>query len=250
MMRVTQFIPAPLKRPLKDAKKALTAMACRGSGRYCPVCEKPARKFAEAGIIARKDARCIHCGSLERQRLVWLYFNRKTNLFGGSIQSMLHVAPEAAIEILLRRRLGAAYLSADLRNPRAMIKMDVTDIRYPDRSFDVIYCSHVLEHVPNDKKALREFYRVLKRGGWAILLVPVEADETFEDLSITDPKERLRLFGNPGHVRRYGPDYADRLRDAGFRVKVAPPADFLSSQEIEQMGITSVAGDIYHCEKN
>ena len=162
---------------------------------------------------------------------------------------MLHVAPEPVFETLLKRRLGGAYLTADLRNPRAMVKMDVTDIRYPDEHFDVIYCSHVLEHVPDDKKALWEFFRVLKNNGWAVLLVPVDADKTFEDPSVTDPKERLRLFGNRGHVRRYGPDFADRLRDAGFKVKVTTPSDFLTSQEIEQMGITRDAGEIYHCEK-
>lgn len=162
---------------------------------------------------------------------------------------MLHVAPEPVFETLLKHRLGTAYLTADLRNPRAMVKMDVTDIRYPDEHFDVIYCCHVLEHVPDDKKALREFFRVLKNDGWAILLVPVDADKTFEDLSITDPGERSRLFGNQGHVRRYGPDFADRLRDAGFKVKVTAPADFLSSQEIEQMGLAREAGEVYYCEK-
>jgi SAM-dependent methyltransferase len=250
MINLTIWIPAPIKQPLKDTKKALMDMACRGTGRYCPVCGKSSRKFAKAGIVARKDARCIHCRSLERQRLVWLYFNRKTNLLGGGIQSMLHVAPEPAFETLLRGSLGSAYLTADLHNPRAMVKMDVTDIGYPDRYFDAIYCSHVLEHVPDDRKAMGEFYRVLKPGGWAILLVPVEADQTFEDLSIIDPKERLRLFGNPGHVRRYGPDFADRLREVGFKVTVTAPAGFLTPAEIEEMGITSAAGEIYYCEKN
>ncbi len=102
----------------------------------------------------------------------------------------------------------------------------------------------------DDKKALREFCRVLKNTGWAVLLVPVDADKTFEDASITDPEERLRIFGNRGHVRRYGRDYADRLRDAGFKVKVTVPSDFLTGRDIAQMGITGEAGQIYYCTKN
>jgi SAM-dependent methyltransferase len=249
MINVASLIPPGLKRPLRRARSVFETISCRGSGRYCPVCEKPSRKFAPAGIVARSEARCIHCGSLERQRLVWLYFTRTTNLFSGAVRSMLHVAPEPAIESRLRQRLGGAYLSADLRNPRAMVKMDITDIQYPDERFDAIYCCHVLEHVPDDKKAIREFHRVLKRGGWAALLVPVDAEKTFEDPSVTDPRERLRLFGNPGHVRRYGPDFADRLREAGFGVTVIAPADFLSPEEIGRMGITREAGEIYYCEK-
>jgi SAM-dependent methyltransferase len=249
-MRVASLLPAALKRPLRDARNIIADMACRGSGRYCPVCEKSSRKFGKAGVVSRADARCIHCGSLERHRLTWLYFTRRTNLFHRNIGKMLHVAPEPVFENLLKRHLGQAYLTADLHNPRAMIKMDITDIRYPNEAFDVIYCSHVLEHVPDDKKALREFYRVLKRGSWAVLLVPVDADKTFEDLSITDPEERLRLFGNRGHVRRYGPDFADRLREAGFKVTVAAPADFLTGAEIERMGITREAGEIFYCEKS
>jgi SAM-dependent methyltransferase len=162
---------------------------------------------------------------------------------------MLHVAPEQALETRLKACLGSAYVTADLHNSRAMIKMDVTDIRYPNDHFDVIYCSHVLEHVRNDRRAMSELYRVLKKSGWAILLVPIEADQTFEDPTVTDPKERLRLFGNPGHVRRYGPDFADRLRDVGFVVAVVSAAEFLSATEINRMGITSAAGDIYYCQK-
>jgi len=101
---------------------------------------------------------------------------------------------------------GSNYLTADLFDPLAMVKMDVTNIEYPDHSFDVIYCSHVLENVQDDRRALREFYRILKPNGWAILLVPVTAQKTFEDPSVTSPEDRLRLFGETYRVRRYGPD--------------------------------------------
>jgi SAM-dependent methyltransferase len=200
--------------------------------------------------MRREDALCMFCGSLERHRLVWLYFKRKTNLYSGNSLKMLHVAPEEVFEKLLRTQLGSNYLTADLYNPRAMVKMDITDIQYPDDSFDVIYCSHVLEHVIDDKKAMREFLRVSKPNGWAILLVPIVAEHTFEDLSITEPAERARLFGQEDHVRNYGRDYEDRLREAGFDVDVIYPEDFLSKEEIVSMGITKSAGEIYFCNRS
>lgn len=125
----------------------------------------------------------------------------------------------------------------------------LTDIRYPDESFDVILCSHVLEHVQDDRKAMREFHRVLKPDGWAILLVPITADKTFEDPSIVDPQARLAAFGQEDHVRRYGPDYIDRLREAGFTVEVTRPADLVAPDGIVRMGLTAAAGEIYYCTK-
>jgi len=130
-----------------------------------------------------------------------------------------------------------------------MVKMDVTNIQFPNESFDVIYCSHVLEHIPDDRRAMREFCRVLKSDGWAILLVPVTSDQTFEDPSIVDPKERLKAFGQEDHVRRYGPDYIDRLSDAGFNVEMTKVSDLADSTEAVRMGLTPVSGDIYYCTK-
>lgn len=128
--------------------------------------------------------------------------------------------------------------------------MDVTDIQYEDGSFDVIYCSHVLEHVPDDRKAMAEFHRVLKPDGWAILLVPITASKTIEDPSVTAPEDRLRLFGQEDHVRKYGPDYIDRLINAGFAVKEIAATDFLSERGIRRMEVqTHVAGNIFLCTK-
>jgi len=165
---------------------------------------------------------------------------------------MLHVAPEEAFRSRFSKNLGKGYLTADLYNPSAMVKMDITDIQYPDETFDVIYCSHVLEHVPDDKKAMREFYRVLKPEGWAVLLVPILDGQTYEDPSITDPQERLKAFGQEDHVRKYGTDgvYLDRLKETGFHVEIIQPSDFLDDKQIEKMGITDAAQDIYYCTKH
>jgi len=138
-------------------------------------------------------------------------------------------------------------MTADLFAEDVDVKMDICDIRFADETFDIVYCSHVLEHVPDDRKAMREFRRVMKPQGWAILLVPITVQQTVEDPSIIDPKERLRLFGQEDHVRRYGLDYVERLKISGLAVKKVLPDDFLSNDDILLMGITQAAGEIYFC---
>ena len=190
------------KKLIRFLTHVLQIIVYSGKGRHCPVCGKDSRKFRPTGVVRREDAICVHCGARERHRFVWLYFNKMTDLFDGRPKKVLHIAPESCLESGLRSRLGQNYITADLFNPKAMVRMDITDIQYPDGYFDVVYCSHVLEHVPDDKKAMREFRRVLKQNGWAILLVPITADKTFEDPSVVDPAERVKLFGQHDHVRR------------------------------------------------
>ena len=181
---------------------------------------------------------------------MWLYFVNRTDLFDGKPKRMLHVAPEQCFERRLSARLGAGYLTADLLDPHARERMDITDIQHPDESFDVIYCSHVLEHVPDDRQAIREFHRVLRKDGWAMLLVPITADRTMEDPTVTDPADRLRLYGQADHVRRYGPDYVDRLREAGFEVAITQVSDLIEEDEAVRMGLTAAdSAEIYHCRK-
>lgn len=220
-----------------------------GSNRTCPICGMSSKQFLDAGIVPRSDARCPFCRSLERHRLSWLFFERKTDIASNPPQAALHIAPESILEKKLRPLIGEGYVTADLFAENVDLKMDITDIQFPDSSFDFIYCSHVLEHVPDDRKAIREFRRVLTAKGIALLLVPITAKETFEDPSIEDPKERLRLFGQKDHVRRYGPDYVSRLKEEGFKVEEIRGEDFLTSTEIEQMGITPASGELYICRK-
>lgn len=215
--------------------------------RYCPLCRRYERGFEPHGVVPRPDARCPHCGALERHRLIWLFMTSRTNLCDGRPKRMLHVAPEQAFEKPMSAVPGLDRLTADLA-PGAMVQMDLTDIHYPDATFDVIYCSHVLEHIPDDRRAMREMFRVLKPGGWAILQVPILRDVTFEDPSVTDPAERLRLFGQDDHVRVYGLDYADRLRAAGFRLKVEDFGATLSARRRQLYGL--MEGErVYFCEK-
>jgi SAM-dependent methyltransferase len=220
-----------------------------GQARFCPVCEKSSRRFLPFGVPSRRDACCPRCGALERHRLVWLYFSRHTGLFSGAAVKMLHIAPEPCFESRLKKRLGKNYLSADLNSRRAMVKMDVSAIPFPDGSFDALYCSHVLEHVADDRQALREFFRVLRTGAWAIIMVPVGSAPTVEDPAVTSPAGRLKAFGQEDHVRRYGPDFIERLEEAGFSVRVGRVNELFSAGESSRMGLTAAAGDIYHCRK-
>ena len=132
---------------------------------------------------------------------------------------MLHVAPEQCFMDRFEEIHGENYITADIESPLAKVKMDIHDIPFPENTFDVTFCNHVMEHVDDDLKAMGELHRVLKPGGWGIIQVPFFPpipDETFEDASITDPKERERIFGQDDHVRLYGKDYPNRLRKAGF----------------------------------
>ena len=133
---------------------------------------------------------------------------------------MIHMAIEPCLEPRFKKWLGVKYLTTDLFNPHAMVTINITNIEYPDQSFEIIYCSHVLEHVQDGKKEIRKFSRVLKDNGWSILLVPIYAEKTFEDPSKIEPAERLKAFGQEDHVRRYGPDYINILQEIGFRVEV------------------------------
>jgi SAM-dependent methyltransferase len=237
-----------VKLLLLSAMRYVAAIPYRGTGRYCPICEKTSKSFGPFGLDLREDAQCMHCGSLERHRLVWLYLQRKTHLFDSGPKTILHVAPEGAFVPRLRERFGGGYITADLHDAYTMVKMDVMDIQFSDNTFDFINCSHVLEHVPDDRLAMREFYRILKPDGFAILLVPIWREVTFEDPSVVEPEERLRVFGQSDHVRIYGRDYVHRLAEAGFVVEESVAADLLSEDEIELMALRN-AGELFVCTK-
>ena len=233
-----------LKPPLKTLRRIFYS----GNNRFCPVCECSSSAFLPLG--QRADARCVVCGSLERHRLLWTFLKEKTDLFDDQIKQILHIAPELCFESRLRKKFANSYITADLLAPSAMVKMDITCIQYPDQSFDVILCSHVLEHIQDDKQAMKEIYRVLKNDGFAILIVPIsDKEKTFEDPSIVSPQERLKYFGQEDHVRIYGLDYIDRLCDAGFKVSVTSVKDLCSEETADLMGLTIASGNIYKCTK-
>ena len=225
-----------------------------GDAYQCNVCGRSFRKFRQ-DATTNFDPLCPLCGSWSRHRTFLLYFKQRTDLFDGKPKRMLHVAPEVFMTPIFRAERNIDYLSGDLEpgNPaigEAMVKLDVTDIQYPDNSFDVIFCSHVLEHVPDDKRGMRELARVLKPGGWALIAVPIVPSRarTFEDPTVTTPAERLRVFGQSDHVRIYGSDFPDRLRESGFDVTVDAFASGLSEEIVRRHGLSRE--NIFLCRKH
>jgi SAM-dependent methyltransferase len=155
---------------------------------FCPLCNTSANQFAPFGLRGTPNRQCPTCGSLERHRFAWQFLLNNTNFLDGSNKALLHVAPEEILEALFRRVPGINYLSADLFSPQAMVRMDITAIDYPDDSFDVIYCSHVLEHVQEDRQAMREFKRVLRKDGACLIQIPLYTTPTEEDPTVTSPE--------------------------------------------------------------
>ena len=204
---IVDTVPKKRRAQAQRLYRPVVAQAMRGDAVECPICGGRFRKFASKHGAGgrRRGARCPRCGSLERHRLLWLYLTQEKDLLAPPTR-LLHFAPEPGIGERLQARPGLDYLSADLNAPPAMVEMDVQAIPADDASFDAVICNHVLEHVPDDRQAMREILRVLKPGGWAIIGVPLQQsrDVTFEDPAITSPAERERVYGQFDHVRIYG----------------------------------------------
>jgi SAM-dependent methyltransferase len=160
---------------------------------------------------------------------------------------MLCIAPEPQLEERFRQVSKLDYLTLDLSNPRAEIHADITNAPFPEEIFDIIYCSHVLEHVLDDRKALFELVNLLKSDGWAIILVPLSSSVTYEDPLVTDPEDRKKVYGHPSHVRHYGPDFRDRLEAAGFSVRVFLATDVVDKKDIIRLGVKQET--IFFCTK-
>lgn len=183
--------------------------------KQCPCCGHLGR-FDTYGHPPRYGARCPKCGSLERHRLIVLA-DQKADFFTG--KTVLHFAPEQ----ILSRIIGASanrYVTADLAPGRADRILNIEQINQPDLSWDVVVCSHVLEHV-QDKVALAELHRILREGGLLVAMVPLIEGwkTTYEDPTITSERDRQTHFGQFDHVRYYGRDFRDRLENAGFDIR-------------------------------
>ncbi len=237
------LVPRPLMQRMATWVVPIMGLIYIGEGKRCPICGCQRRKFLPYGYVTpRENALCPSCLSLERHRLLWLYLERETKLT-KSRPMLLHIAPELSIMRKLKviyKSFRKRYLTADLESPLAYLHFDVQQIPLDDNYAEVILCNHLLEHVANDRLAMRELYRVMKPNGWGILLSPVEYDRcvTFEDDSITDPKERTKIFGQYDHRRIYGLDYADRLREAGFEVEEIRYLESLTPTEKEEYALT------------
>ena len=226
------LFPRPLLIRVSQWLYPLLDLWYRGKGFTDPINGKSYRKFLPYGY-QKQRSNVLSPGtlSLERHRLLWLYFNRETDFFYRAAD-VLHIAPEQAFVKRFRQLNHRSYITSDLHSPIADVQADICNLPFSDQQFDWVVCNHVLEHISNDKIAMQEIYRVLKPGGTAILQVPLRLDQdTFEDDRITDPKERAQVFGQYDHIRIYGKDYQNRLKQVGFTVKMLAYAEQLTLEE-------------------
>ena len=215
-----RFVPRKYLQLFSHIPLKVYAAFMRGNDVECTVCENKFTKFLPYGRLSpRENALCPSCLALERHRLMQLYLKEKTNFYTQN-HRVLHVAPEYCFLHRFDKLANLDYITADIESPLAKVKMNIEAIPFPDNSFDVIFCNHVLEHVEDFDQATRELYRVLRPGGWAIMQSPqnMAMAETLEDPSITDPRERERIFLQSDHLRLFGRNYGQELARAGFTV--------------------------------
>lgn len=225
------LFPRPLLIKLSYLVRPVIALSLKGNNFTDPIDGKSFRKFLPYGYgKQRENALSPSTLSLERHRLLWLYLKEQTNFFTAN-KKVLHMAPEQCFLPIFKKQQNLDYTTADLYSPIADVKADICDLPFENDTFDVVFCNHVLEHITDDTKAMQELYRVLKPGGMGIFQIPQDLSRefTFEDNTITDEKERAKIFGQYDHVRVYGRDYFDKLRSIGFKVdeidytkKIAP----------------------------
>ena len=234
--KILNTVPRPWLIKMSGLARPVFDLYYRGIRYTDPINGKSYRKFLPYGYVnIRENVLSPGTLSLERHRLMWLYLQQKTDFFTKPAK-VLHIAPEQAFYKRFKKLKNIDYITADLYSPLADVKADITNLPFDDNEFDVIFCNHVLEHIPDDTKAMQELYRVMKPGGFGIFQVPLDENskDTFQDDSITDPDERTRIFGQYDHVRVYGTDYFDKLRSIGFSVE---PVDFtkhLTDTEIDK----------------
>lgn len=231
---ILNAVPRPLLIRLSYIIRPILALALRGKKFTDPIDGKSFSTFLPYGYgTQRNNVLSPSTLSLERHRLLWLYLKNETNFFSEQLK-VLHFAPEQAFYKRFKSIKNLEYTTTDLNSPLADVKADICDLPFKSEAFDVVLCNHVLEHIPNDTKAMQELYRVMKTGGWGIFQIPQDLNRatTFEDDSITDKKERAKIFGQYDHVRIYGKDYFDKLRSIGFKVDEVDYTAHLSEEKI------------------
>jgi SAM-dependent methyltransferase len=236
--KILNSVPRPLLIKASYVVRPLIAFYLKGDKFTDPIDGKSFRKFLPYGYgKQRENALSPSTLSLERHRLMWLFLNDETNFFTSTKKlKVLHIAPEQCFLDIFRKQENLDYITSDLKSPIADVKADICDLPFKDNEFDVVFCNHVLEHIPNDKKAMQELYRVLKKGGFGIFQIPQDLSRatTFEDDSITDKKQRAEIFGQYDHVRVYGRDYFNKLRAVGFNVDEVDYTKKISSEKLEK----------------
>ena len=235
-------IPRPILIKLSILARPLIYQFYKGNNFTDPIDGKSYRKFLPYGYgKQRENALSPGTLSLERHRQMWLYLQNETDFFTENLK-VLHIAPEQEFLRKFKKMKNIDYTSADLFSPIVDVKADILDLPFEDESFDVVFCNHVLEHIIDDRKAMSELFRVMKKGGWGIFQVPMKnsLEKTYEDFTITEPKERQKHFGQYDHVRWYGIDYFDRLTSVGFQTDINFYSRKFSSEERKKFGLMEI----------
>ena len=229
-------IPRPLLIKLSYYVRPLFALYYKGKTYEDPIDSNTFRSFLPYGYEhPRENVLSPSTLSLERHRLLWLYLKNETSFFKTNLK-VLHFAPEQSFYKRFKKLTNLEYTTTDLNSPLADVKADICNLPFKDNEFDIILCNHVLEHIPDDTKAMQELFRILKPGGFGVFQIPqdLKREQTFEDDTITDKKERAKIFGQYDHVRIYGRDYFDKLRSIGFRVDEVDYTSNLSDEDIKR----------------
>ena len=231
-------IPRPWLIKASYLVKPIIAFYLKGDTYTDPIDGNSFRKFLPYGYSKqRKNALSPSTLSLERHRLMWLFLKNETSFFTSSKKiKTLHIAPEQCFLKTFKKQKNLDYITSDLESPIADVKADICNLPFKDDSFDVVFCNHVLEHIPDDKKAMQELFRVLKKGGFGVFQIPqdMSRENTFEDASITDKEERTKIFGQYDHVRVYGRDYFNKLRSVGFKVEEVDYTQRITPEELDR----------------
>lgn len=231
---ILNTIPRPLLIRLSYIIRPILAFFLKGNTYTDPIDGRNFKSFLPYGYgKQRNNVLSPSTLSLERHRLLWLYLKNETDFFQSDLK-VLHFAPEQAFYKRFRKMKNLEYITTDLNSPLADVKADICNLPFKDDEFDIIFCNHVLEHIPDDTKAMQELYRVLKVDGMGVFQIPQDLtrEKTFEDNTITDKKERAKIFGQYDHVRVYGRDYFDTLRSIGFKVEEVDYTATLSEADI------------------
>jgi SAM-dependent methyltransferase len=230
----TPYKYIPVVSPIyRQFQQNLNLVLYKGNNIKCPFCEKTFRTW----MHNQEYGSCPFCKSAARHRLLYLFLQKHSSILTQT-HKILHFAPEQCWEKTLRNRLNSKYITTDISAPDVDVHTDITNLCFEDKSFDIILCSHVLEHIPDERKAITELYRVLVPNGVAYIQVPYNfSGPTDEDLSITDPQERKKRYGQFDHVRQYGIDFKSRLESYGFQVNERYYARELPPTQRKQYGL-------------
>lgn len=256
---ILNTIPRPILIRLSIVVRPILAFLLKGNRFTDPIDGKSFSMFLPYGYgNQRNNVLSPSTLSLERHRLLWLYLQNETDFFQSELDSdssekqpksiklrdtetssvlkVLHFAPEQEFYKRFKKQTNIDYTTTDLLSPLADVKADICNLPFKDNEYDIIFCNHVLEHIPDDTKAMQELYRVLKPGGMGIFQIPQDLSRatTFSDDSIVDQKERAKIFGQYDHVRVYGRDYFDKLRSIGFKVIEEDYTAKLTPEQVEK----------------